>query len=187
MTALAPITARLSPIGVRFTTTSLDLPADMRFNHWENLGDDLTRLHDANLWHLADWAAHGERYARTYDLDRFKKKTLWNLAHISRAIESSRRREDLSFSHHAEVAALEPDYQTAFLNDAAEKSWTRDELRDQVRAFQKRPGRQPALSVRATGDLYDLCNRAAQRVHMDPSAWAAAALEEAARRTLELR
>jgi hypothetical protein len=36
--------------------------------------------------------------------------------HVARAIETSRRREDLTFNHHAEVAALPPDEADALLD-----------------------------------------------------------------------
>lgn len=191
MTAIAPIAARLNPLGVRFTTTALELPGDLRFNHWRNLGEDLARLSDANRWHLADWAAYGERtYRRDYGPaleTAYTRDGIQNLAYVARNVEPSRRRDDLSFSHHVEVAPLEPEWQTAFLQDAFEKNWTRDELRDQIRAWRNhdKPARPPALTIRAAGELYDLCARAAAHAGTDPAAWAAAVLEHAARTELE--
>ena len=52
---------------------------------------------------------------------------------VSRQIETSRRREVLSWSHHKEVAALEPDEQDEFLDKAIDEGWTRNELRTHVR------------------------------------------------------
>jgi hypothetical protein len=45
-----------------------------------------------------------------------------NAAGVCRAFETSRRREDLSFQHHAEVAALPPDEADALLADLANET-----------------------------------------------------------------
>ena len=48
-------------------------------------------------------------------------KALQNIKSIADKVESSRRREDLSFSHHTEVASLPPEKQEAFLQKAVDE------------------------------------------------------------------
>ena len=50
------------------------------------------------------------------------KGTLKNIISVTKAIESSRRNDDLSYSHHIEVASLTPEKQTEFLNKAVEET-----------------------------------------------------------------
>ncbi len=52
---------------------------------------------------------------------------------VCRRIEPSRRREVLSWSHHREVAALEPEDADALLDKAEAEGWTRQELRRQAK------------------------------------------------------
>jgi hypothetical protein len=65
-------------------------------------------------WWIGDWWAYGHRYddrkaiveAPGWTGSSFQ--TCMNAASVCRAFEPSRRREVLSFKHHAEVAALSP-------------------------------------------------------------------------------
>lgn len=185
-----PLEALATTVGAKLTPTSLELADDVRFNAWRDLGQRLEAARDANLWWLADWAAHGERvYRKDYGpaLEQISRGTIWNLASVSRRIESSRRREDLSFSHHVEVAPLDPDWQTIWLDDAFDHGWNRDELRSKIAEWRGRERTpQSALTFRAVDGLRDLCIQAAERAGLDPSEWVRQALERAARSDLEL-
>src|SRR5262249_54303125 len=92
------------------------------------------------MWWIGDWWAFGEhRYGeRTKQLadtkDReYKLQTLMDAGWVSRQIETSRRREVLSWSHHKEVAALEPAEQDALLAEAVDKGWSRRDIRKAAR------------------------------------------------------
>lgn len=169
--------------------TTLELPDGLHFNEWQRIGEQLEAHQTASQWWIADWAAYGERcYRRDYGeaLERiYARGTLWNLASVSRRVEPSRRREDLSFSHHVEVAPLEADWQTVWLDDAQTHGWSRDELRGRLAEWRGRStSRTPALTIRAVDELHDLCIRAAERMGLDPADWARQALEHAARLAL---
>jgi hypothetical protein len=56
-----------------------------------------------------------------------------NFASVARRFETSRRREALSFSHHAEVASLKPGDQTKMLDRAVERKWSVTALRKALR------------------------------------------------------
>jgi hypothetical protein len=175
------------------TQTGLNLPDNLRFNEWRDIGELLEQHHNRSLWWIADWAAYGDRqYRREYGagLERiYTRGSLRNLASIANRVEPSRRRDNLSFSHHGEIAQLDADYQNAFLDDAFEKSWTVLELREQVAAF-KNQGHRPstpalALRIASVDDRYELFTRAAATAGKDFNQWAYDVLEQAARLQLE--
>jgi len=70
------------------------------------------------------WRAYGATYGEASsqaanDWTGYAPATLWNLAFVGEKVKSSRRREDLTWSHHYEVAGLPPSEQTKWLEKAA--------------------------------------------------------------------
>lgn len=61
-------------------------------------------------------------------------QTLRNYAWVARRFPVSRRRDSLSFGHHAETAALPEPEQDFWLRKAAEQHWSRNQLRREIRA-----------------------------------------------------
>lgn len=60
---------------------------------------------------------------------------LADIAYIARKWEFSRRRENLSFSHHKVVASLPDEVAEEFLDLAEEQGWSRSQLREEVEAW----------------------------------------------------
>ncbi len=79
---------------------------------WIRIGHLLAGAQSALSWAIGDWLLHGqeEGYLPRGKLDdaaklvRLSKKTIMNIATVCKAFESSLRREELSFSHHKQVA-----------------------------------------------------------------------------------
>ena len=85
------------------------------------------------MWWMGDWWRYGEhKYgerAKAVVEDDSKAFGTWmNAGYVSGAIETSRRREALSWGHHYEVASLTPAQQTKLLKKAEVEGWTRREL-----------------------------------------------------------
>tara|TARA_R110002124_G_scaffold160502_1_gene327759 strand:- start:12258 stop:12821 length:564 start_codon:yes stop_codon:yes gene_type:complete len=105
---------------------SLAIPDDMSFEEWNDLGQKLASAEKLLNWWIGDWwiagnHRYGERAAIVAQGVLGKSLgTLKNLGSIARKFEKSRRRDLLSFSHHAKVASLPPDQADDFL-DCAEK------------------------------------------------------------------
>jgi hypothetical protein len=76
---------------------------------------------------------YGRRYKEGIESTGLEYQTLRNYAVIARRFEMSRRRDNLSFQHHAEVCALADDDQDFWLDLAAEQHWSKSELRRRVR------------------------------------------------------
>ncbi len=113
---------------------------DISEQSWERIGSGLRELTNSSAWWLADWLIFGEaayscrRYREAIDRTGLDYQTLRNYAWVARRFEYRRRRADLSFAHHAEVARLSPPEQDYWLRKAQQHKWSRNELRRAVRA-----------------------------------------------------
>ena len=107
-------------------------------DEWLAAGKVLGERTERDRWALGDWACHGERdYG---DLAEAAVKigvgyqTLRNLAMVARKVELSRRRDNLGWSHHAEVAARSVTVGDDLLARAEAEGWSRAVLREEARA-----------------------------------------------------
>lgn len=122
---------------IQFTPTGLSLPADLSFDEWADYGERLFAMERGVMWAIGDWwrfgeHRYGERAAQALD-SRYSFQTLANAGYVAGAVETSRRREVLSYSHHAEVAALPTEEQDYWLDAAESGEWSRNELRARIK------------------------------------------------------
>ncbi|MFF4370619.1 LmbU family transcriptional regulator [Streptomyces sp. NPDC001594] len=106
---------------------------------WEEIGSQLRELASSSAWWMGDWLLFGEnaysgRYREAVGRTGLDYQTLRNYAWVARRFEQHRRRDALSFAHHAEVARLARPEQDYWLRRAEEQRWSRNELRRQLRA-----------------------------------------------------
>jgi hypothetical protein len=97
----------------KILTTRLGLlfPSLLTFSAWQQAGQQIHRLHDSSAWCLGDWLVYGQReyvsrYRTAIEAAGLDYQTLRNYAWVARSFDLGRRREKLSFQHHAEVASL---------------------------------------------------------------------------------
>ncbi|WP_330301402.1 LmbU family transcriptional regulator [Streptomyces sp. NBC_00503] len=117
----------------------LRLPEILPFARWERAGRKLADIVESSSWCLGDWLVYGsdmyaDRYRRAVEAAGLDYQTLRNYAWVARRFDIGRRRESLSFQHHAEVAALAPEEQDRWLDRAQRDAWSRNQLRTAVRA-----------------------------------------------------
>jgi N6-adenosine-specific RNA methylase IME4 len=134
--------------GATLTRTGLTITGDMPYERWEFLGQKLEALHASVLWWWGDWLNYGEKsygqmYSQALDASSYSYQTLRDAAWVSGQLELSRRRDNLSWSHHREVASMEPAEQDAILGKAVQHGMSQKELREFVRIY-KRKLTQPA-------------------------------------------
>lgn len=112
-------TAQLSLPG-EITRTGWRLPAGLSEEQWQEAGGQLGQVEGSLQWWIGDWWTYGHRYgdraalykpgpdgvpeAERLGLPEFQ--TCANCASVCRTFETSRRREVLSFTHHAEVSGV---------------------------------------------------------------------------------
>lgn len=120
------------------------------YDDWLAFGKKLFQLKQATQWAIGDWinygeAYYGEKYAQALDVTEVSFRTLQNYAWLSKSFPISRRRENLSWSHHAAVKGIKDETeQDALLDIAESQQMGRDELRDVVKKY-KNPDPPPAL------------------------------------------
>ncbi|WP_262699306.1 MULTISPECIES: LmbU family transcriptional regulator [Streptomyces] len=115
-------------------------PRNLSERSWEQIGASLRELVNSSAWWLADWLIYGEvtygwrRYKEAVERTGLDYQTLRNYAWVARRFEHDRRRDSLSFAHHAEVTRLSPPEQDYWLRKAEQQKWSRNALRRAVRA-----------------------------------------------------
>lgn len=120
--------------GFTLTPHGLQIDDGVTESQWENCGEVLDTMSKATQWAIGDWYLHGEQeWGRKYDdcQERFgiEYQTVANLVSVARKFEFSRRRENLTWSHHEEVAGLDPFEADLLLDEAEEQEWTRKQIR----------------------------------------------------------
>jgi hypothetical protein len=160
----------------------------MPIDDWKMLGEKIGLYADATAWWLGDWLAFGQmKYGRRYkegiELTGLEYQTLRNYAVIARRFDLSRRRDSLSFQHHAEVCALTDDDQDFWLDLAAERRWSKNELRRRVRAAgagRNEGAPSPTLHLVLEPKRDERWRRAAERVDCALEDWVTSTLDAAA-------
>jgi hypothetical protein len=138
---MAP-TARPSLENVMMPRTGLQLPRQLPFEAWLEVGKRLSAVVNSSAWCLGDWLIYGEvfftgRYREAIERTSLDYQTLRNYAWVARKFPLPRRRDKLSFGHHAEVAALPEPEQDYWLRKAEELGWSRNHTRHEIRASLK--------------------------------------------------
>lgn len=138
----APFSARGEATKVALTTTSWSASAELGVPEWAEQGRRLGTIGRGVGWWIGDWLLYGnerfgERYVRAARITGYDVQTLMNMVYVASSVAPSRRRDRLSFSHHAEVAALDPETQERWLARAEAERLSvrclREELRRQRR------------------------------------------------------
>lgn len=117
---------------IAWDAVALHIPEGTSFDEWSALGRTLQQMEKSVMWWIGDWLRFGERkYGETYtqaiEATGYSYGTLANAKRVASTYEISQRSENLSWSHHAEVAALPPsDREEVLTRAAAEGLSTRE-------------------------------------------------------------
>ncbi len=140
-TDLAPFGAGsvLERAGAVVTLTSLQLnDPDVSYETLEELLAFAGTVHKASSWWIGDTlnqidARYGDKVYQAAVVLDLAEQTVMNMMSVCAKVPRSRRREGLKFSHHQEVAALEPEDQSMWLQAAEDNSWTKNDLRNAIK------------------------------------------------------
>jgi hypothetical protein len=160
----------------------------MPIDRWKAVGARIAAYSEAASWWLGDWLAFGQaKYGRRYKegiaLTGLEYQTLRNYAAVARRFDVSRRRDDLSFQHHAEVCALTDDAQDLWLDLAVTRRWSKAELRRCLRATvpgRAADGQAAVLRLTLERQREHLWREAARRGDCALETWMIQVLDEAA-------
>lgn len=169
--------------------SGLELPPRLPFETWQRIGRQISLISDCSRWWLGDWLIYGERhypnrYRMAIEATSLDYQTLKNYAWIARRIPRSRRRDQLSLQHHAEVAALPPSEQEHWLRQAAELGWTRRELRKRLREIRnggvdKKPD-EATVRIDVLAERQRRWQEAAEAMELSLAEWIVVILDQAA-------
>jgi hypothetical protein len=112
--------------------------ADLGLPAWSEAGRRLGTIGRGVGWWIGDWLLYGnrrfgERYARAGRITGYDVQTLMNMVYVASRFAPARRRERLSFSHHAELAPLAPEDQERWLSHAEAERLSVRCLREELR------------------------------------------------------
>ena len=115
---------------------------DLNANEWAAAGRRIGAVGRCIQWLLGDWIAYGntkfgERYARAAKITGYDTQTLMNMVYVASRFEISRRRENLSWSHHETLAALDEEEQNHWLDQAQVNRWSIADLRMMLRVSRR--------------------------------------------------
>ncbi|MFL5913769.1 MAG: LmbU family transcriptional regulator [Gaiellaceae bacterium] len=125
-------------IAISMTPTAWAVSGDLSLLEWSQSGRRLGVIGRGTGWWIGDWvhygnARFGERYVRAARITGYDVQTLMNMVYVASRFAPSRRRPNLSFSHHAELAALPTDEQDHWLERAEAERLSVRCLREEVR------------------------------------------------------
>ncbi|MBK1787847.1 LmbU family transcriptional regulator [Prauserella sp. ASG 168] len=166
----------------------LGIPKGLPIESWRDLGRQIYLVTNSSAWWLGDWLLYGEveypnRYKDAIKATSLDYQTLRNYAWVARRFPPERRRQRLSFQHHAEVASLPEADQESWLTQAELGRWSRNELRRRIRET-RRIARGEAeevhLKVNLDGSQKQRWQDAAERAEQDLLTWMVSILDRAA-------
>jgi hypothetical protein len=116
--------------------------ADIGLEEWSAVGRRFGEIGRCSQWWLGDWIHYGnsrfgERYSRAVKLTGYDVQSLMNMVYVASRFEIYRRRENLSWSHHAAVAALDVADQEHWLARAITDKLSVADLRVELRGARR--------------------------------------------------
>ena len=140
--AKPPRPARSVRPALELTRVGWTPSADMELDEWSAVGRRLGEIGRCSQWWLGDWihygnARFGERYSRAVKLTGYDAQSLMNMVYVASRFEIYRRRENLSWSHHAAVASLDVADQERWLARALADKLSVADLRVELRTSRR--------------------------------------------------
>jgi len=152
--APAPASSGRPPAAL--TTTAWSPLVELTVADWGRQGRWLGALGRGSGWWIGDWlrygnSRYGDRYGPAARLTGYDVQSLMNMAYVAGRFEVSRRRDALSFSHHAELAGLPVEEQDLWLDRAEASALSARALRFELRQARRRAASRRALAEARRG------------------------------------
>jgi hypothetical protein len=137
-------------LGSRISPVAWIPDREMNIAEWARTGQRLGAMGRCGQWGIGDWLRYGnvkfgERYARAARITKYDVQTLMNMVYVAGRFEISRRRENLSWSHHETVACLAPAEQDLWLDRASGEKLSISDLRQEIRRSRRLCATNPAV------------------------------------------
>ena len=123
---------------VKYDGLALRCQRKLNIEEFQYVLDLLWDTYERSQFYLGDLLNNaemvlGESYAQLIDCEKYRPKTLANFKYVASNIRPAGRWKELSFSHHAECAKLEPNLQDSWLKQAHEQQMSVSELRKAIK------------------------------------------------------
>lgn len=147
--------------GVDYKPTHLAITEKLELDEYQELLASLGAITRGHQWWVGDALVYGENrygedtFSQAAEALRLEPHTLVNYRWVSASVPTSRRRVKLTWSHHAEVARLEPKQQTEMLREAEKRGWGVRELREACAIRHPQPGKSAAAAGEPAAPLSD--------------------------------
>jgi hypothetical protein len=133
------------------TPTSWAAGCELRVSEWVEQGRCLGAIGRGSAWWIGDWVRYGsvrygDRYTAASQVTGYDVQSLMNMSYVASRFDASRRRPGLSFSHHAELAALAPEDQELWLDRAEAGGLSVHALRTELRRARERSAARLSLA-----------------------------------------
>jgi hypothetical protein len=114
---------------------------ELAYDEWLHQGARLGLAGRSAGWWVGDWvrygtARYGNKYSAAARVTGYDRQTLMNMVYVATRFQISRRREHLSWSHHAHLAALEVEEQERWLDYSTTERLSVRDLRDALATMQ---------------------------------------------------
>jgi ssDNA-binding Zn-finger/Zn-ribbon topoisomerase 1 len=153
-------------------------PEGLDRHAWILQGRHLGSLSRKSNWWVGDWlrygtATWGEKYVVAAKITGYDTHSLENMVYVASRVGISLRRENLSWSHHSLVAALEPKEQTYWLDRATECNFSVNDLRIELKADRRLKATSDELDERSGASDAVVCPQCGFRISAHESQTAA--------------
>jgi hypothetical protein len=122
----------------KITPKGLEISEGAQEKDWREAGEFIFQVESGIQWLIGDWLAYGDevKWGNTDEIAANLGKepqTLYNYTTVAKAIEFSRRRENVSFSHHGEVMGLTSEEQEYALSYVARNRMSQKDFRKWIK------------------------------------------------------
>lgn len=120
--------------GFKLLKHGLEAIGSPTFEQWQECGLFIRKANSSVKFWIGDWIrygknTYGEKYSQAIDETGLEYGTLRNIVYVTENVDLSRRRDKLSFEHHAEVASFTPEQQEELLEKASAINMTVKDFR----------------------------------------------------------
>lgn len=141
--------------------------AQLGIHEWIEDGAALATMEKGIRFAIGDWivfgeSRYGEAHAQAIDATALSYSSINSARWVASRIPETRRRSELSWSHHEAVASLVPAEQDALLAQAITQKLDREQTRESVRARKGLPPPQETVTLpkKQFNDLKELARHA---------------------------
>lgn len=115
---------------------------ELRYGDWVLEGRRIGLICRGSPWWIGDWLLYGtsrwgEMYVEAARITGYDPKSLRNMRYVSSRFDLSLRKDNLTWSHHALLASLDPEAQAYWLKRATEDRLSVEDLRLELRAARR--------------------------------------------------